>query len=707
MFLDGLTGKTAVTNTDADIPVENSQYIEGTKEFALSQVAGVVKSYFQQAKDARNTVEAQWLTSMKQWRGEHSATELAAISRRQERNPYTVYNFIKITKTKATAALGQIIDLVFDNDRIPISIQPTTVPEGGVEDVVHLQAEQAKVPAEMLDPYGYAGDGRDVEPGADTRSMLGSMAAKIQDYLSGKKVVKGPSPDPQTSPVLTPAAEAAYRMEKTVVDQLEEYHFQREARRAFWQMVVLGTGVMKGPMTKAQVNHRWKKNEYTGANEYVPEVIKKPVSTYVSCWNFYPDPYATRIEDAAYVVEKHRYSPDAFAELRRYEGFDKQTIDYLISRGPAPIVREWWEDSIRDVTNIDSNMQQFEVLEYWGVLDRKFLEPLKDVLGDDIEEGLDQYHVNVWICQDRVIRLIINPFVPVRIPYYATPYEEHPEQIWGISLPQNMEDVQRQMNVHYDMLVDNLAFSGNCVFEINETYLADNQDASVYPGKIFKTTGPLGQAIRSITFNNTSQQHMMAFDKARQIADEVTGQPSYAHGGTATTGSTRTASGMSMLMSAAAGNIRQVVKNVDEYMLKPIGEAYFNWNMQHNDDLEIKGDVRVVAGGTASLIKRELMSQRILQYMQVAGGVQPLAIQTNWNYVNKEFARSLGLDSDKLQADSVTMALNAEMLAKMGPAPAGGAQAAQGATDQTGGQMAPGAGTTPGEQQFTANAQSQ
>ncbi|NBW17487.1 MAG: hypothetical protein EBR82_56855 [Caulobacteraceae bacterium] len=472
---------------------------------------------------------------MRQWRGEHSPEEVAAINRRKERNPYTVENFIKITKTKATAALGQIIDLVFDNDRIPISIRPTTIPEGGVEDVVHLQAEQAKVPTEMLDPYGYPGDGNTLAPGADSKTMLGAMAAKLQKYLTDKKVVKGPSPDPQTSPVLTPAEDAAYRMEKTVIDQLEEQHFQRETRRAFWQMVVLGTGVMKGPMTKAEVSHRWVKNPYTGVNEYTPEVTKKPICTYVSCWNFYPDPYATRIEDAAYVVEKHRFSPDAFAELRRYEGFDKKTIDYLIAKGPAPIEREWWEDSIRDVTNTDSNMMQFEVKEYWGVLDKKFLASLREMLGDDIEEGLDQYHVNVWTCQGYVLRLIINPFVPMRIPYYAAPYEEHPEQIWGISLPQNMADVQRQMNVHYDMMVDNLAFSGNCVFEINETYLADNQDAGVYAGKIFRTTGPLGQAVRSINFNNTSQQHMMAFDKARQIADEVTGQPSYAHGGTSTT----------------------------------------------------------------------------------------------------------------------------------------------------------------------------
>ena len=42
---------------------------------------------------------------------------------------------------------------------------------------------------------------------------------------------------------------------------------------------------------------------------------------------------------------------------------------------------------------------------------------------------------------------------------------------------------------------------------------------------------------------------MQMFDKARQLADESTGFPSFAHGQTGITGVGRTASGISMLMS--------------------------------------------------------------------------------------------------------------------------------------------------------------
>lgn len=695
MLIDGLTNDVAVTPEEAQLP-SSSTMAQINTDSAKSQIAGIVRSCYETAKYARNFTERKWLDNIQQWRGNHSAEELSSIMRAKQRNPYASDVFIKITKTKTTAALGQIIDIVFENDTIPISVKPTSVPEGGVEDVVHLSPEEQA----QISPYGYPGDGQEIPKGADTKSMLGGLAQKIEKFLQSKKITRGPSPDPNTAPVLTPAEDAAFRLQKHIIDQLEEGKFQREARRAIWQCAVLGTGVMKGPMTYSQVNHRWEKNKFSGVNEYSPEVIKKPRLFYVSAWNFYPDPIATRIEECRWVVERHLLNHVGLSELRRYEAFDAETIDYLLSVGPNPVEKQYWEDQIRDVQDMGEE-PRYEVLEYWGTLDREMLLPLKEMLGEDIKEGVDQFQVNVWECKGEIIRLIVNPYVPERIPYYAFPYEEHPEQIWGIAIPENMADAQQLMNTHYRMMVDNLAFAGNCVFEINEQYLGENQDGEIYAGKVFKTNGPPGQSIHSISFNNTSQSHMMAFDKARQVADEVTGQPSYAHGGATTTGATRTASGMSMLMSAAAGNIRQVVKNIDEYMLKPIGEALFQWNMLHNEDAEIKGDVRIVAGGTTALMKREVMSQRILQYMQVAGGVQPLALQTNWNYVNREFARSLGLDTDKVQADSATVQLNAELMAKLNP-PAPPAGAAP--IDQTGAGMAPGTPQAPGEQQFTGNA---
>ena len=158
-----------------------------------------------------------------------------------------------------------------------------------------------------------------------------------------------------------------------------------------------------------------------------------------------------------------------------------------------------------------------------------------------------------------------------------------------------MDDSQQIMNGHARMAIDNLAMSGSLVFDVDESALVGGQSMEIYPGKIFRRqAGMPGQAIHGLKFPNTSQENLMMFDKFRQLADEQTGIPSYSHGQTGVQSMTRTASGMSMLLGAASLNIKTVVKNLDDFLLKPLGESYFQWNMQFLEDvLDVKVDLEV------------------------------------------------------------------------------------------------------------------
>ena len=214
--------------------------------------------------------------------------------------------------------------------------------------------------------------------------------------------------------------------------------------------------------------------------------------------------------------------------------------------------------------------------------------------------------------------MVENPFTPTRIPFTVCPYELNPYQFFGIGVAENMEDSQQIMNGHARMAIDNLALSGNLVFDVDETQLVPGQDMKIFPGKIFRRqSGQPGTAINSLKFPNNTQENMMMFDRFRQLADEATGIPSYSHGQTGVSGMTRTAAGMSMLMGAAALSIKTVIKNIDDYLLKPLGENFFFWNMQFSDDVpEIKGDLAIKARGTSSLMQKEVRSQRLTTFMQ-------------------------------------------------------------------------------------------
>ena len=174
----------------------------------------------------------------------------------------------------------------------------------------------------------------------------------------------------------------------------------------------------------------------------------------------------------------------------------------------------------------------------------------------------------------------------------------------------------------------------------------------------------------------------------------------------------RTASGMSMLMGAAAQSIKAVVRNVDDYLLAPMGKALFAFNMQFNFDKDFaNGDLDVKARGTESLMRNEVRSQRLLQFMQMTANPQ-LAPMVKYDYILRELAASMDLDEEKILNDPREAMLQAKMMAEiqalMPQPPQAAQQGAPGGppavSDPTGtgnGNIAPGAAPTPGEAGFT------
>ena len=293
----------------------------------------------------------------------------------------------------------------------------------------------------------------------------------------------------------------------------------------------------------------------------------------------------------------------------------------------------------------------------------------------------------------------------------AAPYELNPYSFFGVGIAENMDDTQTLMNGFMRMSVDNAVLSGNLLIEVDETNLVPGQDLSVYPGKVFRRQGGApGQAIFGTKFPNVSQENLQLFDKARQLADESTGFPSFAHGQTGVSGVGRTASGISMLMNAASGSIKTVIKNVDDYLLKPLGEGLFRFNMQFDFDKSLKGDLEVKARGTESLMANEVRSQRLMQFLQVASN-PALAPFAKFQYVIREIAKSMDLDPDKVTNNMDEAALQAELMKQFQGPPANQQQkppAGANPMDPTGaggGTIGTGVAPTPGEQGFTGTPQ--
>jgi len=612
----------------------------GGYESEGSSIIGHIRERFRQSETSKIFDEKRWLKSYRNYRGLYGP-EMAFRENEKSRV------FVKVTKTKVLAAFGQIIEVLFSQGKFPLGVEPTPIPEDTPE-YAHLKPKPQEA---APNPYGFNGDGRNIEPGA-TADMLMKNLAQEYDNLGFDE---GPAPDLKSMPQIEPAKLAAEKMEKLIHDQLEETQAITTLRHVFFEMCLLGSGVLKGPFTADKRYHSFSKEE--DMQVYMQKVKTVPKLEAVSCWNFYPDPNATNLEDCDYVIQRHSLNRQQFSDLRYMPLFDVEAIDECLKHGPNYQVRGY-ESSLYDRETVESIYKnRFEVLEYWGVINKD----LANECGIETEDEI--VNVNVWICGGKVLRMVENPFTPTRIPFTVCPYELNPYQFFGVGVAENMEDSQQIMNGHARMAIDNLALSGNLVFDVDETQLVPGQDMKIFPGKIFRRqSGQPGTAINSLKFPNSTQENMMMFDRFRQLADEATGIPSYSHGQTGVTGMTRTAAGMSMLMGAAALSIKTVIKNIDDYLLKPLGDNFFLWNMQFSDDVpEIKGDLAIKARGTSSLMQKEVRSQRLITFMQTCANPS-LAPFVKWHTILKEVAKTLDIDPEQVINDPEKAAIFAHIM---------------------------------------------
>jgi hypothetical protein len=627
-------------------------------------LVGVIKDRFKVAEDARRTDEGRWIKSYENYRGLYGKK-----IRFRESEKSRV--FVKITKTKVLAAFGQLVDVVFGTGKFPIGIAETKIPEGEREDA-HLDTQNPVPGIETTpevvveeqeaetNPYdvGYTGDGRVLKPGATLGTGLFEESLEDKAENAGL-LAEGLVPIPQI-PELSPAQLAARRMEKLIHDQIEESSGSSEIRNALLEAALLGTGVIKGPFNFNKTLNRWTNDE--GERQYKPLEVRVPRIEFVSLWDFFPDPSATTIDECEYVIHRHKMNRSQFRALKSLPYFDKDAIRECLTMG-ANYEEKYYENQLRDNDNAEGvENTNYEVLEYWGVMDAQSAREAGIEVPEDVDE-LDELQINAWITSNKVLRVVVNPFTPHRIPYHSFPYERNPYNFFGIGIAENMNDSQQIMNGHARMAIDNLALAGSLVFDIDESALVGGQNMEVYPGKIFRRqAGMPGQAIHGLKFPNTAPENMMMFDRFRQLADEQTGLPSYSHGQTGVQSMTRTASGMSMLLGAASLNIKTVVKNLDDFLLKPLGEAYFQWNMQFFEgSLDVKGDLEVNATGTNSLMQKEVRSQRLTTFLQT---VQNPAIApfVKISKLISELAYSLDLDPDEILNDQDEAAIMAQII---------------------------------------------
>jgi len=586
------------------------------EQHELDSLGSILQNKYFEYKDARDEIEDSWIEDLRAFMGQYDPNVLAKIRERGDRSQV----YVGLTRTKVLAAFSRITDLLFQPGQKFFSIESTPIAKQPLveKDLTEQAALEIMQAAQVVDPN------------------------LVDDLIQARLMELKTELEEETE-------RRVENMEEAILDQSLESNLEGKMKDAIMEQVIFGTGAMKAGTLRIEKDHKWIKGDEGFSLIYEENLV--PEMEAVSIFDLYPDPYATSIEDMRNLFRRHVISRQEFVDLKEFPGFNEDIIDEIVEDNHhGNHTEEQHEKDRREIANVNevtTKTGKFEVLEFWGSVNGYDLEELGVDLGED--DPTQEYQANIWISSGKVIKAQMNPLPGGIIPYFIFPYEKNPHAFWGTGVPRMMRDSQQTMNSATRIYLDNVALSSGPMVEVNTDIMASGEDPTeLYPWRVFLREGGDGNQpmVRFYQPQSNSPALVSVIELFRRFADETTALPSYTHGQTQSS-LNRTATGISILMSNANIVLKSVIKNIDDYLTKPLIRSLYDWNMTWNENELVKSDMRVVAKGSTALIQKEVQSQRLLQFLSLINN--PLDAQMiKRDKLLTDVAKSLDIDPDEV-----------------------------------------------------------
>ena len=499
-------------------------------------------------------------------------------------------------------------------------------------------------------------------------------------FTNTQEAEKNPLLPPNLKENILKANIACDGMRVKIADNLEETHWEEKFARGVLDMVILGTMVVKGPFSAPPDPKKWMlvDEEEGGVIDKIKDaigLIKSKKQTYklvasdedprpdfeiVSPFEFYPDPSAFCIEDCMWVVHRRVLNKSQLVDLAKVDGFRPEEIEKCLDAYPkGNWTAETWESRVYALNQRQTPLSRgdrFVALEYWGYVSGRELE----LAGVDMPNGYDkhkQYMACIWSIGSYCIKIAISQLEKPYIPFLVCPYEKVLYNVWGRGIPEKMRDPQDIVNAAARAMVDNMGIAAGpqVIYDtsrmINGFKFEGIKPWGVWPLKTLEgiTTPP----VTFVPVPSILNELKLLQDNFKVFIQEVTSMPDMTSGfsNSASGQHNRTASGMSMLFNAATTYTKGVVFNIDNNITKPMIRRIYDWNMQYSNDMMIKGDFSISAGGVTRLMQNESKEGSMQQLVQL---VQDPDFKPYINKIAilKEWVRIHGFDdTDMINSD--------------------------------------------------------
>jgi len=547
----------------------------------------------------KEEIEQRWLEDLRHYHGRYD-TQTAKQFKTGKRGSQL---FVNLTRSTSNTAESKLSDLVLPTDDRNWGLKSTPVPE-----LVKSLKDDQEV---TLDDGSVAVNPDELDP--ETQEPTPYKASDL-----AQETIKQ-------------AEKTAELMQTEIDDQLKQAKFNAVCRRIIHDAVVIGTGIIKGPMVERSAKKAWIENE-TGEWTLSTKEENKPTATFVDPWNFFPDMSAVRWEDSEFTFERHLMTKKDLRKLAKNPGFMKKQIAMLLQNQPnARTAKLTYLNELREINGITQIQQdnRYEVLEYHGPIEKEHLQ----LCGCEVDEddNLEEFEGVVWFCLGVVIKVGLNHMDSNEMPYNILNWEKDDTSTFGFGVPYRMRGPQKAVNASWRMIMDNAGLATGPQILINKNMVEPADGVwELTPRKIWFLTSddPKVRADYAMqAFNVDSHQNELIeiFESAKRLVNEETSVPvanmSNQSPDTQQPAMMKTLGGTQLWMSSNNIMMRKAVKNFDDDIIEPFISRFYDWNMQFNGKSEIKGDFNVDARGTSVLLVREMQARNLAEFVGIALGM--------------------------------------------------------------------------------------
>lgn len=423
-------------------------------------------------------------------------------------------------------------------------------------------------------------------------------------------------------------------MEREIQTQLDACSYALESRRAMEDRVILGTGIMKGPVNTGKLRTKYVKQ---GAS-WVPQVVHDYQPTVVSVrpWRFYPDMDVVDFKDSLDAMEYHPKTAFELSQLRYHPGFDRDAIEYILSKDNNITPGTY---NVERLPLLSSGVwsspymykDRYAVLEYHGPV--TYDEACKLGLDPTYVSPTSEFYGEVWVCCGRVIRMELeNIEAQYETPYSVAVWKRDPTSLFGFGHPLLLADAQRVTTAAYHMVLDNASLTSGPQVAMYQQWIEPMDGEYVLrPNKVWLLKDPsvkINDAISFFTPTNTIGNVLPVLELARNFANEESATTEQA-AGLSSPQNVESATGQLVLAAQSTTILDFLAEEWDDQVTEKIVRRFYAWNMQYSDKEDIKGDY-VVDVKSSSEYKNKQMHIRDLERLQMETAQNPaLAMWVN------------------------------------------------------------------------------